>query len=210
MTKATGGRLHITHISTGGSLELLRKAREAELQVSCETTPHHFTLIDEDVARSNYDPRWKMNPPLRSAADREAILQGLYDGSIDAIVSDHAPHHKDENEMDFADAPFGVSSLETAVGIAIDRLYHGKVLGISQLVRLFSTNPAGILGLDSGTLKEGAVADITLLDLGRRWKVDSRRFISRGKNTPFDGMNLRGGPVMTIVGGKIVWRLGES
>lgn len=208
LAAATSGRLHITHVSTQASVELIRRAKADGQRVTCEVTPHHLSLIDEDVASANYDPRWKMNPPLRSREDREAILQGLYDGSIDAIVSDHAPHHRDENEMDFADAPFGVSSLETAVSVAIDRLYHPKVLGISQLIRLFSTSPAEILSLEgAGTLREGSVADVTLLDLGRRWKVDSRQFVSRGKNTPFEGVSLRGRPAMTIVGGKIVWRV---
>jgi len=206
LAEMTGGRLHITHVSTRGSVELIRRAKADGLSVSCEATPHHFSLIDEDVAAANYDPRWKMNPPLRSREDREALLQGLYDGTIDAIVSDHAPHHRDENEMDFADAPFGVSSLETAVAVAVDRLYHGKILGISQLVRLFSTAPAEILGLDVGKLREGAVADLTLLDLGRRWTVRSGDFLSRGKNTPFHGVKLRGRAAMTIVGGSIVHR----
>lgn len=206
LAASTSGRLHITHVSTRGSVELIRRAKAEGQRVSCEVTPHHISLIDEDVAAANYDPRWKMNPPLRSREDREAVLQGLYDGTIDAIVSDHAPHHRDENEMDFADAPFGVSSLETAVSVAIDRLYHAKVLGITQLVRLFSTSPAEILGLDAGSLRPGAVADLTLLDLGRRWDVHSAQFISRGRNTPFEGVALRGKPAMTIVGGRVVWK----
>lgn len=207
LAQATGGRLHIAHASTRGSVDLIRRAKAQGQQLSCEVTPHHLSLIDEDLVSVNYDPRWKMNPPLRSRVDREAVLQGLYDGTIDAIVSDHAPHHQDENEMDFADAPFGVSSLETAVSVAIDRLYHHRVLGIGQLVRLFSTSPAQILGLEGGSLRVGSRADLSLLDLGRRWTVESGAFISRGRNTPFEGVTLRGRPAMTIVDGKVIWRI---
>jgi len=205
LARLTGGRLHVGHVSTRASIDLIRRARSTDVPVTAEVAAHHFSLSDEDLVRANYDPRWKMNPPLRSEDDREALLQALYDGSIDAIVSDHAPHHSDENEMDFADAPFGISSLETTVSTAIDRLIHGRILGISQLIRLFSTGPASVLGIPSGTLRPGAVADITLLDLRKTRHVNSALFISKGKNTPFDGKKLKGLPVMTIVGGDIVW-----
>jgi dihydroorotase len=169
-------------------------------------TPHHLVLTDEDVAEATYDPNWKTYPPFRSAADVEAVLQAIYDGTVDAIASDHSPHHADEKELDFADAPFGIVGLETAVGLAVDRLIHGKVIGIAQLVRLFSTGPAEVFNLPGGGLKTGEHADITLLDLRKRWTVDPERFRSKAKNTPFAGRRLKGAPVATIVGGKIIWR----
>ncbi len=206
LAELTKGRLHLCHLSTAGALDLVRLARRKECRVTCEVTPHHFTLTDEDVAEANYDPRWKMNPPLRTSRDREAVLQAIYDGTVDAIVSDHAPHHADENELDFADAPFGVVGLETAVSVALDQLVHGRVIGIGQLVRLMSTSPAAILGLPGGTLSPGSVADLTLLDLGARVKVDPSSFTSKGRNTPFGGMALRGAPAVTIIGGRVVWQ----
>jgi dihydroorotase len=206
LAELTKGRLHLCHLSTAGALDLVRLARRKECRVTCEVTPHHFTLTDEDVAEANYDPRWKMNPPLRTSRDREAVLQAIYDGTVDAIVSDHAPHHADENELDFADAPFGVVGLETAGSVALDQLVHGRVIGIGQLVRLMSTSPAAILGLPGGTLSPGSVADLTLLDLGARVKVDPSSFTSKGRNTPFAGMALRGAPAVTIIGGRVVWQ----
>jgi len=202
----TGGRLHVQHVSTRGAVDLVRMAKRRGLAVTCEATPHHFTLTDEDMAASGYDTNWKMNPPLREREDVEAILDGLYDGTIDVIASDHAPHHPDEKELEFVLAPFGIVGLETAVSLALDRLVHGKVLGLLQLVRLMSTNPARILGIPGGTLEPGAPADLTLLDLGRRVTVDPERFRSRSRNTPFAGMQLRGAPAATVVGGRVVWR----
>ncbi|MCD4750621.1 MAG: dihydroorotase [Thermoanaerobaculales bacterium] len=206
LAELTRGRLHLCHLSTAASLEMVRIAKRRGLKITCEVTPHHFTLIDEDIAKANYDPQWKMNPPLRGTKDRQAVLEAIQDGTVDAIVSDHAPHHQDEKEMDFADAPFGISALETAVSLALDRLVHRRVIGIGQLVQLMSTSPAKIMGLPGGSLEEGAVADITLLNLGMRVSVDPKTFLSKGKNTPFTGMNLRGAPAATIVGGKVVWK----
>jgi len=206
LTELTGGSLHLCHMSTRGSLDLVRMARRRQIDVTCEVTPHHFMLSDEDLAASNYDTNWKMNPPLRSRDDVEAVLQGIYDGTVDAIVTDHAPHHADEKDLDFADAPFGVVGLETAVSLALDRLVHGRVIGLLQLVRLMSTRPAEVFGLPGGTLKEGAPADVTLLDLRKRITVDPERFQSKSRNTPFAGMQLRGAPVATIVGGRVVWQ----
>ncbi len=210
LAELTGGRLHLCHLSTRGSLDLVRMARRKGIRVTCEVTPHHFTLTDEDLAASNYDPNWKMNPPLRSRDDVEAVLQAIYDGTVDAIVTDHAPHHADEKELDFADAPFGIVGLETVVPLALDRLVHGRVIGLLQLVRLLSTRPAEIFGLPGGTLAEGSPADVTLLDLRARTTVDPAGFRSRSRNTPFAGMQLRGAPVGTIVGGRVVWRAGEA
>ncbi|MDX2436961.1 MAG: dihydroorotase [Acidobacteriota bacterium] len=202
----TGGRLHICHLSTSTALDLVRVAKGRGLAVSCEVAAHQFILTDEDVAGSGYDPNWKTNPPLRSASDVEAILQAVYDGTVDAIVSDHEPHHADEKEHDFADAPFGIVGLETAVPLALNRLVHGRVIGMMQLVRLMSTRPAEIFGLPGGTLREGAPADITVLDLRALKKVDPTSFKSKSRNTPFAGVRLKGWPTVTIVGGEIVWQ----
>ncbi|MEJ2583124.1 MAG: amidohydrolase family protein, partial [Acidobacteriota bacterium] len=155
---------------------------------------------------ADYNPNWKTNPPLRSATEVEAILQAIYDGTVDAIVSDHEPHHADEKELDFADAPFGIVGLETAVPLALDRLVHGRVIGLTQLVRLMSTRPAEIFGLPGGSLREGAPADLTVLDLRAVRTVDPGNFRSRAHNTPFAGMRLKGWPVATIVGGEVVWQ----
>jgi dihydroorotase len=208
LAERTGGRLHLCHLSTAGSLEAVRAAKARGVSVTCEVASHHFSLTDEDVAAANYDPNWKTNPPLRAAGDVAAVRQALADGTVDAIVSNHAPHHADEKELDFSEAPFGIVGLETAVSLAIDRLLHGKVLGLSRLVQLFSTTPARAFNLPGGTLMVGAPADVTVLDPRRRTSVDPTRFESRSRNTPFAGVKLRGGPVMTIVEGRVVWRAG--
>jgi len=208
LAELTGGHLHLCHLSTRGSLDLVRMARRKGIAVTCEVTPHHFTLTDEDVAAANYDPNWKMNPPLRPREDVEAVLNALYDGTVDAIVTDHAPHHQDEKDLDFADAPFGIVGLETAVSLALDRLVHERVIGLSQLVRLMSTRPAEVFHLPGGSLAPGSPADVTVLDLRARVTVDPERFRSLSRNTPFAGMTLRGRPAATIVGGRVVWRAG--
>jgi len=206
LAELTKGRLHICHLSTPTSLDLVRVAKNRGLSVSCEVAAHQFILTDEDVAGSGYDPNWKTNPPLRGASEVEAILQAVYDGTVDAIVSDHEPHHADEKELDFADAPFGIVALETAVPLALNRLVHGRVIGLMQLVRLMSTRPAEIFNLPGGTLREGAPADITVLDLRALKHVDPTTFQSKSRNTPFAGMRLKGWPAATIVGGEIVWQ----
>jgi len=206
LAESVGGRLHLTLLSTGKSLDLVRSAKRRGTEVSCDVAPHHFVLTDEEVAAANYDPNWKTYPPFRSDADVEVVLQAIYDGTVDAIASDHSPHHADDKELDFADAPFGIVGLETAVGIAIDRLVHGKVIGIAQLVRLFSTGPAEAFNLPGGSLREGEPADLTLIDLRKRWTVDPSSFKSKARNTPFGGRRLKGAPVATIVGGGIVWK----
>jgi dihydroorotase len=202
----TGGRLHLCHLSTSTALDLVRTAKQRNLAVTSEVAAHQFVLTDEDVAGANYDPNWKTNPPLRSASEVEAVLQAIYDGTVDAIVSDHEPHHADEKELDFADAPFGIVGLETAVPLALDRLVHGRVIGLTQLVRLMSTRPAEIFGLSGGSLREGSPADLTVLDLRAVRTVDPGKFRSRAHNTPFAGMRLKGWPVATIVGGEVVWQ----
>jgi dihydroorotase len=206
LAELTGGRLHLCHISTSTALDLVRTAKQRGLAVTCEVAAHQFVLTDEDVAGANYDPNWKTNPPLRSAAEVESILQAIYDGTVDAIVSDHEPHHADEKELDFSDAPFGIIGLETAVPLALDRLVHGRVIGLMQLVRLMSTRPAEIFGLPGGNLREGSPADVTILDLRALRTVDPSTFQSRSRNTPFPNMRLKGWPAATIVGGEIVWR----
>ena len=208
LAELTGGRLHLCHLSTSTALDLVRTAKQRGLAVSCEVAAHQFVLTDEDVAGANYNPNWKTNPPLRSAAEVEAVLQAIYDGTVDAIVSDHEPHHADEKELDFSDAPFGIVGLETAVPLALDRLVHGRVIGLMQLVRLMSTRPAEVFGLPGGSLREGAPADVTVLDLRALRSVDSSTFQSRAHNTPFSGMRLKGWPAATIVGGEIVWSAG--
>ena len=209
IAESVAGRLHLANLSTAISLDAMRAAKRKGTEVSCDVTPHHFVLIDEDVAAGKYDPNYKVSPPLRAAADVEAVLQAIYDGTVDAIATDHSPHHADEKELDFADAPSGIIGLETAVGLAIDRLLHGRVIGLSQLVRLFSTGPAEVFNLPGGSLRVGEPADLTLLDLRKRWKVDPTRFRSKARNTPFAGRRVKGAAVMTIVAGEIVWQAGR-
>ncbi|OFW02346.1 MAG: dihydroorotase [Acidobacteria bacterium RIFCSPLOWO2_12_FULL_59_11] len=201
----TGAKFHVAHLSTAGSVEMVREAKRRGLPITCEVTPHHFTLIDEDV--TNYDGNYKMKPPLRSRKDREALLQGLADGTADAIASDHAPHPGSEKMQEFEMAPFGIIGLETALGLALERLVHSGLIGLTRLVELFSVNPARIAGLDRGTLKVGAAADITIFDPERRWTYDVNQTQSRSRNTPFHGHSFRGGPVTTIVAGKVVWQV---
>ena len=202
MAAETAGRIHIAHVSTEGSLELIRRARAGGVRVSCEVTPHHLTLTEE--ACLTYDTTTKMNPPLRTGADREALLEGLKDGTVDVIATDHAPHHSDEKNVEFSRAPFGVIGLETAVSLALDRLVRPGMISIGRMVELMSVNPARILGVPGGTLKPAAPADITVLDLEREFSVEPARFHSLSRNTPFGGWRLRGGPVATIVAGEIV------
>ena len=206
LAELTGGRLHLCHLSTTIGLDLVRVAKRRNLAVSCEVAAHQFVLTDEDVAGASYDPNWKTNPPLRSGAEVESILQAVYDGTVDAIVSDHSPHHADEKEMDFAVAPPGIAGIETAVPLALDRLVHGRVIGLMQLVRLMTTRPAEVFSLPGGSLREGSPADVTILDLRALRTVDPGSFQSRSRNTPFAGMRLKGWPAATIVGGKVVWR----
>jgi dihydroorotase len=168
-------------------------------------TPHHFTLCDEDIR--DYDSNYKMKPPLRSRADVEAMLEGLADGTVDGIATDHAPHAGSDKMQEFEQAPFGIIGLESALGLALERLYHTKLLTLSRLVSVFSTNPARIVNLkDRGTLAPGAHADVTLFSTDRPWKLDVNRSASRSRNTPFDGREFRGGQEVTIVGGKVVWK----
>jgi len=203
LAELTGGRLHCAHLSSAGSLRQIRDARERGLTVTCEVTPHHFTLTDEAVR--GFDTQTKMNPPLRGREDVDAVLEGLADGTIDAIATDHAPHHADEKALEFDLAPFGIVGLETAVPLACERLLHGGVVDLPRLVELMSTNPARVLGLDGGTLIPGSPADVTVLDPELSASVEPDRFRSKSTNTPFAGRELRGWPVMTVVSGRVVW-----
>jgi dihydroorotase len=174
--------------------------------VTAEVTPHHLFLTDAAVGEPAYDTNTKMNPPLRSEADRVAVLEGLRDGTIDCIATDHAPHTVDDKNVEYDQAAFGIVGLETAVALCHDRLVGADLISLSELVALFSTRPARVLGLPGGSLAPGSPADVTLLDPARRRAVDPARFASRSRNTPFAGWTLRGWPAMTIVGGRVVWK----
>ena len=205
LARMTGGRLHVAHLSTSGGLESVRRAKQEGLGVTCEATPHHLVLTDTAVRESEFDTHTKVNPPLRSEVDRVALIEGLQDGTIDAIATDHAPHHSDEKKQEFDDAPFGLIGLETAVPVLMDRLVATGSIDFSRLVTLLSVNPARILGIDRGTLAVGAAADITLIDPERKKQVDTAQFRSKSRNSPFHGWMLRGWPVATVVGGRIVY-----
>ena len=203
LARITRGKVHLAHVSTRGAVEAVRRAKKAGLQVSCEVAPHHWTLTDEAVA--DYDTNTKVNPPLRSRDHVEALLEGLRDGTIDAIATDHAPHHADEKALEFDQAPFGITGLETAVGLGFE-LVHQEVINLERLVELCSTNPARIFNLDGrGTLRPNARADITILDPEFEWTFDVSRSKSKSRNTPFDGRRFRGAAVATIVNGRVVY-----
>jgi dihydroorotase len=201
-----GGHVHIAHMSARQSLRAVRTGKERGVNVTCEVAPHHFTLTDEALARDGgYDTNTKMNPPLREEADRAAMIEGIRDGSIDAIATDHAPHHADEKALEFDRAPFGIVGLETAVGLCFDRLVHPGVIGVSRLIELLSTNPARLLNVPGGTLAEGGVADVTFLAPDTTVTVRAAEFKSKSRNTPFEGWTLKGAVAGTIVGGRVVY-----
>jgi dihydroorotase len=204
LSRVTGGRVHIAHVSARESLDWIRTGKNHGAPVTCEVTPHHFTLTDQDI--QEYNTNFKMSPPLREPGDVEAMLAGLADGTIDCIATDHAPHTSLEKDTTFEEASNGVIGMETAAPIAWDRLVGRGIISASRLVELFSVNPSRILKLGRGTLKAGSVADITVIDPDREVKIDVRTFKSKGRNCPFDGWTLRGAPVMTLVGGRIVFR----
>ncbi len=201
------GRLHVAHVSTAAALKAVRRGKRDRVRVTCEATPHHFSLIDEDVGE--YDSNFKMNPPLRSSADREALLAAIADGAVDAIATDHAPHAAHEKQVEFDRAPFGVIGLETALALAITRLHRQRNIPLRRLVELLSTNPAKIMNLRArGTLAPGAHADVVLFDPRKRWTYDVSKSLSKSRNSPFDGWTLTGKVVATIVGGNFVYRSG--
>jgi dihydroorotase len=211
LAELTGSHFHVAHMSARGSMRAVRKAKEAGVRVTCEVAPHHFTLTDEALGSPiPYDTNTKMNPPLREAADRDAMIQGIADGTVDVIATDHAPHHYDEKKVEFDRAPFGIVGLETAVSLTFDRLVHPGHVPLRRMVELLSVNPARVLNLPGGSLSEGAAADITLLAPDLPVHVEAAKLRSRSKNTPFDGWALRGGVAATIVGGRTVFTNPEA
>lgn len=208
LAELTGGRLHIQHVSTRAGVAMIRDAKARGVSVTAEGTPHHFTLTDE--ACEQYRTEAKVNPPLRRPADRAAVIEGVGDGTLDVIATDHAPHHYDEKEQAFEDAPFGLVGLETALGVVVTELVEKQVLTLSQMVERMSCSPARAFSLPGGTLRRGSIADITVFDAKRGWTVDRSKFLSKSRNTPFNGMTLRGSPEMTIVDGTVRWRRGTA
>ncbi len=201
LAELTGARLHIAHLSAKASLELVRAAKQHGLAVTCEVTPHHFTLIDEDVP---YDSRYKMNPPLAAREDREALLAGLADGTVDAVATDHAPHEAALKDVEFDKAPFGITGFETALGLALELVHKGRIT-LMRMVELFTTGPARVLGIPR-KIAPGEPADLTIFSTDLAWTFRAGESASKSRNTPFDGRTFRGGPMATIVAGNAVWR----
>jgi dihydroorotase len=203
LAELTGARLHIAHLSSKASLELVRSAKSRGLRVTCEVTPHHFTLVDEDV---KYDSRFKMNPPLGSREDRAALVEGLADGTVDAIATDHAPHEPALKDVEFDRAPFGVLGFETALALALEQLVHPARLSLMRMVELFTVGPARVLGIER-RMAPGQSADLTIFSLDRSWtyKVDDSP--SKSRNSPFDGRKFKGGPVAAVVRGRVAYRV---
>jgi dihydroorotase len=206
LSELTGSAFHVAHMSARASLRAVRKGKEAGVRVTCEVAPHHFTLTDASLgAPIAYDTNTKMNPPLREVADRDAMLAGIADGTVDVIATDHAPHHYDEKQVEFDRAPFGIVGLETAVPLALDRLIHAGLIRMPRLVELLSVNPARILRVPGGSLSVDAPADITILAPDLTVRIDAGTMRSRSRNTPFDGWELRGSVAATIVGGRTLF-----
>jgi dihydroorotase len=207
LSELTGGHVHIAHMSARQSIRAVRSGKERGVRVTCEVAPHHFLLTDEALdGPVKYDTNLKMNPPLRETADRDAMLDGIADGTVDVIATDHAPHHADEKMMEFDRAPFGIVGLETAVPIVFDRLVHTGRISLARMIELLSVNPARLINVPGGSLSEGAPADITVLAPDLAVTVSAQSLRSRSKNTPFDGWQFRGGVIATMVDGRIVYR----
>lgn len=207
LAEFTNSRLHIAHVSTAGAVRMIREAKQKGIKVTAEVTPHHLTLTDEAV--QSFDTATKVNPPLRTAEDQQALIEGLVDGTIDVIATDHAPHAREEKEVEYAYAPFGLIGLETMVPLVVDRLVHRGILSFKNAIAKVTINPARILGLELGTLGVGQAADITVIDPEKTARVDKERFYSMARNTPFDGWELKGWPVMTIVDGRVLMEDGR-
>ena len=203
LAESLQARVHIAHISTAKSIRMVREARRAGARVTCEVTPHHFALTDADIA--SYDSNYKMKPPLRSHCDIDAAIEGLVDGTIDAIATDHAPHTGNSKMQEFERCPFGVTGLETALGLALERLYHPGKIDLMRLVDLFTSGPARVIGLEGGKLTAGGPGDVTVFSLEREWLFDVNNTQSKSKNSPFDQRRFRGGPSATVVNGRLVW-----
>jgi dihydroorotase len=204
LAKSTGARFHVAHISSRNSVAMVAHAKKLGLAVTCEATPHHFAITDTDVA--SYDSNYKMKPPLRSGCDVEAVIEGIVSGAVDAIATDHAPHPGSEKMQEFEKCPFGILGLETALGLSLEKLVHSGRISLGALVALFTTGPAQVLKLDRGTLAVGALADVTIFSTSLEWTYDVNQSFSKSRNSPFHGRTFRGGPMATIVAGKIVWR----
>jgi dihydroorotase len=202
LAELTGARLHIAHLSAKASLDQVRWAKERGLRVTCEVTPHHFTLIDEDVT---YDSRFKMNPPLASREDREALIAGLADGAVDVIATDHAPHEAALKNVEFDRAPFGILGFETAISLTLEQLVATGKISLLRMVELFTTGPARVLGLER-KLAAGQPADLTIFSTTQAWTYNVSESPSKSRNSPFDGRNFRGAPMATVVGGKIAYQ----
>jgi len=205
LAELTGARYHVAHISSRHAVEMVGFAKKRGLRVTCEATPHHFVLADRDMAP--YDSNYKMKPPLREPSDVGAVKQGLMDGIVDAIATDHAPHAGAEKMQEFERCPFGIIGLETALGLALEQLYHPGHVDLAHVIRLFTQNPGRILSLERGFLRPGSAGDVTIFSLDREWTYDVSRSVSKSSNTPFHGRKFKGGPVATIVAGQIVWQL---
>jgi dihydroorotase len=204
LAKSTGARFHVAHISSRNSVAMVAHAKKLGLAVTCEATPHHFAITDTDVA--SYDSNYKMKPPLRSGCDVEAVIEGIVSGAVDAIATDHAPHPGSEKMQEFEKCPFGILGLETALGLSLEKLVHSGRISLGAMVGLFTTGPAQVLKLERGTLAAGAPADVTVFSTSLEWTYDVNQSFSKSRNSPFHGQAFRGGPMATIVAGKIVWR----
>ena len=205
LAELTGARYHVAHISSRHAVEMVGFAKKRGLRVTSEATPHHFVLADRDMPP--YDSNFKMKPPLRESLDVGAVKQGLIDGMVDAIATDHAPHAGAEKMQEFERCPFGIIGLETALGLALEQLYHPGHIDLRHLIRLFTQNPANILSLNRGTLQTGSAGDVTIFSVDREWIYDVGHSASKSRNTPFHGRKFKGGPVATVVAGQIVWQL---
>ena len=205
LAEVTGARYHVAHISSRHSVEMVAFAKARGIAVTAEATPHHLALADSDI--QPYDSNFKMKPPLRSRCDVGAVAEGVISGAIDAIATDHAPHAGSEKMQEFEKCPFGIIGLETAIGVVLETLVHPGKIGLMRMVDLFTTGPAKILGLRRGTLAAGAAADVTIFSPDREWTYDVNKSASKSRNSPFDGREFKGGPVATIVNGRVVWQV---
>jgi dihydroorotase len=202
LVELTGARLHVAHLSAKASLDQVRWAKSLGLRVTCEVTPHHFTLIDEDV---QYDSRFKMNPPLAAREDREALIAGLAEGTVDAIATDHAPHEPALKDVEFDKAPFGILGFETALALSLEQLVHSRRLSLMRMVELFTTGPARVLGIER-KIAAGQPADLTIFSTTHEWTYDVKKSPSKSRNSPFDGRSFKGAAIAAIVAGKIAYR----
>jgi len=204
LAELTGGHVHVAHVSAARSVEIIRRAKARGIRMTAETAPHYLTLTDEAV--QGYDPRTKMNPPLRSARDRDALIEAVADGTLDCLATDHAPHTEIEKDSDFEAAPFGIVGLETALGVYLKALVEPNHLTLSELILRLTVNPLRVLGQPGGTLEAGAPADVTVFDPAGRWRVEAAEFASMGRNTPFEGWELPGRVLLTMLGGRVTHR----